>query len=213
MQNEISHIQPNLLNSIPNLDIRHGIAMTGGTETGYFIVLSMFCKDAEDRLPFFKTMPTSDTLTKFVVSVHALKSASSSIGSTEVSTLAGELEAAGKAEDFAVIQDKLPVFVEQLEELVKNIKQAMEKWSLAAQVSSKAESKSIPISLLKDLSTALEYGNGNEISRILQELDDLSNQQTLDSMSKEAIEQISDEVMMAEYENARKIIEKLITDA
>ena len=62
----------------------------------------------------------------------------------------------------------------------------------------------------QELEIALESHNGNDISRILQTLTEVSSQQHLDAVSKEAIGQISDEVMMAEYDNAKKIVAKLI---
>ena len=111
--------------SICGLDVPHGIAMTGGKESGYIAVLSMFCKDAENRLPLLQTQPSPDSLTSFVIQVHALKSASYSIGAAKLSALAEDLLSAGKTRDFEVIQDKLPTFAEQLIELVNNIKSAL----------------------------------------------------------------------------------------
>ena len=110
---------------IDGLDVSRGIAMTGGTEAGYLTVLSMFCKDAEDRLGLLQSVPEADALLQFATQVHALKSASGSIGAANVSALAAELESAGRAEDFTLIQNKLPAFAEQLTKLVNNIKTAM----------------------------------------------------------------------------------------
>jgi CheY-like chemotaxis protein len=42
---------------IPGLDTRKGIAMTGGTESGYRKVLAQFYKDAADRLDWFRDFP------------------------------------------------------------------------------------------------------------------------------------------------------------
>ncbi|MDR0323735.1 MAG: response regulator, partial [Treponema sp.] len=45
------------LKDIPGVDMQHGIALSGGTTAKYCTVLSMFCEDAEERLPFLKTAP------------------------------------------------------------------------------------------------------------------------------------------------------------
>ena len=195
--------------NIPGLDVRQGIAMTGGTLELYHQVLVLFCKDAEERLPLLQTVPEAGALLKFVTQVHALKSASSSIGAANISALASELETAGKGGDLDLIHDKLPVFVKQLAELVKNIKSALEKYEAENQ-SSTALGSSFPIPLLNELKAALESQKANDISRILKELKDISGRQPLDSKQKEIFEQISDEVMMAEYDNAREIVVKLI---
>jgi len=110
------------LPDIPGVDTAKGIAMTGGTITAYRKVLSLFCKDVEQRLPLLQNAPEADALPAFVTQVHSLKSASASIGAQEVSSMAAGLEAIGKAGDAAFIRESLPDFVKQLEELTKNIR-------------------------------------------------------------------------------------------
>jgi CheY-like chemotaxis protein len=114
------------LNSIPGVDVKYGIAMTGGAVKLYSQVLSVFCKDAEARLPLFSALPDADRLTAFVTQVHALKSASATIGARDVSGLASELEHAGNAGDMECIKKQLPVFVKQLAGLIGGIRAALE---------------------------------------------------------------------------------------
>jgi len=114
------------LPDIPGVDTAKGIAMTGGKLTTYLKVLSLFCKDVEERLPQLQKPPEEDTLPAFVTHVHSLKSASASIGAQEVSSIAAGLEAVGKAGDMAFIRESLPDFVEQLTELVKKIRASMQ---------------------------------------------------------------------------------------
>ena len=192
---------------INNLDVNHGIAMTGGKKDIYLAVLSTFCKDAKDRLPFFQTQPLPDSLTPFVTQVHALKSASSSIGAANIAAMAEDLESAGKAKDLHFILDKLPAFAEELTELIKNIKTALEKNESTNPSSSQS---SIPRLKLEELAAALDSQKANEIGRILREIINISRQQTLDPTIKDVLEQISDEVMMVEYDSAKKILMDLM---
>jgi signal transduction histidine kinase/DNA-binding response OmpR family regulator len=191
--------------NIPGLDIKKGLAMSYGKEENYRQVLSLYCQDVNERLPIFQSVPETDALPFFVIQVHALKSASASIGANEVSELAAKLEAAGKQEDLTLIKEKLPVFSERISELVKNIGALMENRKVSPATDNFGTGH---ISLLKELDAALESNNGNEISRIMQELEEASL--SMDSKTKDAVEQISDEVMMAEYDSARKIVKKLM---
>ena len=194
---------------IPGIDVNHGIAMTGGSEAGYIEVLSIYCRDSEDRLPLIKNLPEADTILTFITQVHALKSASSSIGAANVASLAAELEAAGKSGDFTLIKEKLPDFVSQLSEIVANIKNTLEKCKKSA-ASSSASDISLYFPYFQKLILALESNNANDIRVILKDIKDYSREHPLDEAGKEALEKISDEVMMVEYDNAIKILKELL---
>jgi len=198
---------PATLYLIPGVDTQKGIAMTGGTTDGYRAVLSLFCKDAEDRLPLLQSPPDADALLRFVTQVHAMKSAAASIGAAELSVIAEKLEAAGKAGDLAFIEKNLGSFTEQLAELVKNIRAALETLTPAAEAQVSAPSLlPSPFSLFTALKAALEAKNVVELDRIIDEL----IQKAPDSKTKELLEQISDHVLMAEYDDAVKILDSLL---
>jgi signal transduction histidine kinase/CheY-like chemotaxis protein len=204
---------------IPGIDTVKGIAMTGGTAAAYTKVLSLFCKDVEERLPFLQKAP-EENLPAFITQVHALKSASASIGAQKISSLAAGLEVIGKSGDAAFIRESLPDFIEQLTALVKNIRDTLETGktehqdnpqdsnTAAPQSSVPKATLSPPLSLLfKELADALKYQKISEIKRILNTLD----QQTQDSGLREILEHISDQVLMTEFDSAVKIVEELIT--
>jgi two-component system, sensor histidine kinase and response regulator len=194
------------LPSIPGVDIQKGIAMTGGTVVAYKQVLSMFSKDAEDRMPFLQALPKADTMNAFVTQVHAMKSASASIGAAELSERAAALEAAGKAGDMVFIQENLAVFAESLSELINNIRLSLEQ--------DKYEYQDVPHSpfptphslLFEKLAETLKSQNASEVDRILDEL----NQKPLDSNTRETVEKISDEVLLAEYDKAAGILDSFL---
>ena len=118
------------LPNIPGVDVQKGIAMTGGTVPLYIQVLALFNQDAKERLPFFQTVPNGETVAAFTTQVHALKSASASLGASGLSLEAGRLEAAGKNGDFAFIRENLAGFAEKLSELIENIHTALEENSI-----------------------------------------------------------------------------------
>jgi two-component system, sensor histidine kinase and response regulator len=210
--------------TIPGVDVQKGIAMTGGTLLAYKQVLSLFCKDIEERLPLLQKATetihppsvdsalladsalSADTLPALVTHIHALKSASASIGAAEVSAHAAELETAGKAGDLAFIRKNLPAFTGQLEELTRNIKKALEPRVPENQKSSDSSFSVSHSVLIKKLAEALKSQNASEIDRILEDM----NQKPLDIKIKEAIEKISDDVLIAEFDSALKTVEKLL---
>jgi signal transduction histidine kinase/DNA-binding NarL/FixJ family response regulator/HPt (histidine-containing phosphotransfer) domain-containing protein len=194
--------------TIPGVDVQKGITATGGTLAAYRKVLSIFCKDVEDRLPLLQKTPDADTLPAFITHVHSLKSASASIGAQEISSLAAGLETTGKAGNTDFIRENLPDFVQQLAELEKNIRAALsaDKETVPADINNEADiSAFIPI--FNELAGVLKSQNISGIDRIIDEL----NQKPLDSKVKETVEQISNEVLVAEYGKAGEILERLLT--
>jgi len=192
---------------IPNIsgvDIWHGITMTGGTIEGYRMVLSIFSEDMAYRLPMLQKTPETAALPSFTTQVHALKSASAAIGAAVISKQAAALEAAGDAGDLGFIEKKLPAFAECLAELAGNIRTAL-KASEPSDEAAPDESFVIPADLLKELEAALSSQNAGDIDRILAELND----KPLDSKAKKILEQISDAVLMAEFEEATTALKSL----
>jgi HPt (histidine-containing phosphotransfer) domain-containing protein len=184
-----------------------GIAMTGGTLAAYRQVIALFRKDAEDRLPLLQTAPSADALPLFVTQVHALKSASASIGAAELSAKAAGLEAAGKAGNMAFIQENLPVFAERMAELARGIlawEQAAEEQD--AERAARGESDGETVTpLLHELAAALKLQKADDVDLILDRLMQQTGLAT-DAGLHTALEQISDEVLMAEYGRAGEIL-------
>jgi CheY-like chemotaxis protein len=190
--------------SIPGVDTARGIVMTGGEEGFYRQVLDVYCKDALERMPQLQAVPERDDLLSFITHVHSLKSASASIGAAEVSREAKKLEDAGLSGDLAFIKDNLPAFAEHLTELVGNIRAAL-KDSQVPNAESSIDNSRAPVTnspLFIELAEALKSQNAAEIDRILSEL----CKQAPNAATKKIVDQISDYVLMAEYEKAGKLL-------
>ncbi|GHV69115.1 hypothetical protein AGMMS49928_10400 [Spirochaetia bacterium] len=200
--------------TLPGVDTAKGISMTGGTVEGYKKVLSMFRKDAEERLALLQNPPDEAGLPLFVTQVHALKSASASIGAAELSALAARLEAAGKgalqgnAGDLALIGEALPGFAKSLAELVAGIGDALDEKTAAIAEEGKNQTSGLTAitPLLRELRDALEAQKAETIDHILDEI----TQQALDPKTQEALEEISDLVLMAEYTKAEELISQVL---
>jgi len=216
---------------INGIDTVKGIVMTGGTAEGYRQVLSMFRKDAEERAQKFRFFLYESMgsgkfpekhLASFITQIHALKSALATIGAAETSDKAAMLEAAGRNRELSFIQDNLPDFVEHLTVLTKSVRDALEDKStksgghgFISQVfarkkpDSSQSAKGAPpeyLLLLDKLAEALKLQNVTDTDRILEEL----NKLPLEVKVKEILEQISDQVLMTEFESAIKTINGFI---
>jgi signal transduction histidine kinase/DNA-binding response OmpR family regulator len=197
--------------AIPGVDVKKGFAMTGGTEANYRIVLSTFKKNVEERLPIFQMPPDLDTLFMFTTQVHSLKSSAGSIGAAEVSYRAGKLEAAGRAGDLIFIREHLSDFLERLTALLKNIgialQAAQEENDVQGLPADKNQEADIStVRLFRELAESLKSRKVSEIKRAMNAL----NQQTANSKIKEALDKLSDQVLMAEFDDAVKTVEELV---
>jgi len=220
---------------INGIDTVKGIAMTGGTAEGYRKVLSIFRKDAEERVQKFRYFLYESIsgnkfpekhLASFITQIQALKSASATIGAAETSDKAARLDVAGRNKELSFIQENLPDFVEHLTALIKSIRTTLEakpdkpalkfsgqgfliqafgkKKPDKSQYINGALSEYIP--LFNKLSEALRSRNVKDADMILDELNKLQ----LEPKPREILEQISDQILMAEFESAIKTIGEFI---
>jgi signal transduction histidine kinase/CheY-like chemotaxis protein/HPt (histidine-containing phosphotransfer) domain-containing protein len=196
---------------ISGVDTVKGIAMTGGTETGYRKVLTQFYKDARERLPLLHRVPEPDTLPLFITQAHAIKSAAGTIGAAEVSKDAAALEAAGKAGDTAAVREGLPAFREHLTELIEGIGKILEekREEKGGDLKTGDKDRDAALPLLSALRAALETKNMKEIDRLLEEIEQLP----LDTETRKQINAVSDKVLLGEYAEAVEILAILIERA
>ena len=205
---------------IPGVDTAQGIAMTGGTISGYRRVLSMFRKDAEGRLRMLRFFLFGDGnintafpekhLSSLLTQVQALKSASATLGAAELSEEAARIEAFVKDKEFEAIQSSLLEFVEQLSELSQNIRSALELIPEEGKEPTGDDTQKSDISdflpVFRELAAALKAKKASEIDNMLEEL----SQKSLNSEIREILEQISDQVLMTEFDSAIKTIDEFI---
>jgi signal transduction histidine kinase/CheY-like chemotaxis protein len=196
---------------IPGVDTAKGIAMTGGTAAGYKKVLSVFRRDAAERLTLLRNFAAQDNgpgeadLPVFITQVHALKSAAASIGAETVSAEAAALEAAGRAGDGAAIREGLGAFTEHLAALTENIAAALESAPKGDRGPGPTAGP-VPLPLLRELAEALGAQRAGAVDRILAEL----GRKALDPRTRKALDAVSDDVLVAEYGRALETLTALL---
>jgi CheY-like chemotaxis protein len=208
--------EPPSLGPIPGVRVETGIALTGGRLEGYRLVLAAFRKDVQDRLPFLRTLAAPETLPgdgdadlrAFTTQVHALKSASASIGAEEVSAQAASLEAAGRAGDWGAIREGLPGFVQTLAALTGGIARVLGGEGETGERGAPPPDQALQgiASMVEALVFALEAQRAEETDRLLEEL----LGQFLDPKIRELLEAVSDRVLMAEYQEGAVLARGLL---
>ncbi|MCL2801659.1 MAG: ATP-binding protein [Treponema sp.] len=193
---------------INGIDVQKGILMTGGTEQGYASVLSTFCKDAEERMLQLRNTLYEVSLIMFITHIHALKSASAAIGALELSDQAEKLESAGKEGNREFISEKLDEFINNLSDLVEEIGAVLETGKSSAREVVNISGKGEFIPLLQALKSAIKSQKAEYIDRILDEIGQLP----LDKETVSIMDKISDDILIAEFDNVLITIDEVLND-
>ena len=83
-----------------------GLSYTGGDSEAYREILALYVKKGTGKCAHIGELFANKDWKNYIIEVHALKSTSLSIGAVKLSELAKELEMAGKAESYGVIEKK-----------------------------------------------------------------------------------------------------------
>ncbi|MDE5742193.1 MAG: response regulator, partial [Oscillospiraceae bacterium] len=88
---------------IPNVDVRAGLALCGGSAEAYIAVMKTFTETARESILRIENYAQNRNYKDYTIEVHGLKSSSLSIGANELSEMARQLEMAGRREDYKQI--------------------------------------------------------------------------------------------------------------
>ena len=113
--------------SIEGVDAQAGIAMSGGTIDSYLKTLSMFYVDGLDKTSKIRDCIKKNDIGMYTVHVHALKSATASIGAWGISDFFKTLEKAGTSGDVSFIRHHTEQSLKGLETLLDNIHATLSK--------------------------------------------------------------------------------------
>ena len=156
-------------------------------------------------MEFMNAPPAEHDMKNFITQVHALKSASASVGAADISHMAAALESAGGKGDMEYIRENLPSFRESLTAATERIKIAVSNavsghQAVTVKVGSRGMGDSL--SLLKN---ALASETVGDVDRILADL----NKEGLDKITKDSLSKISDLVLVGEFKEASDMAKNL----
>ena len=111
---------------IPGLDVDRGLNLCDGNEKIYLNSLRLFVSSIPASLEKMQSV-SQETLEKYSVTAHSVKSMSDYAGAEEVRKTAKELEALAKAGDLAGVLAKNDAFIKFAEGIVEGVRSWLEK--------------------------------------------------------------------------------------
>lgn len=114
-------------------DAEKGVFYAGGDAETYKEILSLYvCKGPEKR-DYIKQLYEEKSWKDYVIEVHALKSSSLTVGSPKLSEMAKELELAGKAGNYSLIEEKNAALLEMYTQVIEIGKEYLNRSGTAAE--------------------------------------------------------------------------------
>jgi len=102
---------------IPGVNMEAAIEGCGGSKEVYLDILATYSEDLKNRIKEVESLYAARDIKNFTIVVHALKSASRSIGAAALGEAAYSLEKHGKAEEWDAIEQEYPAFLTSLREM------------------------------------------------------------------------------------------------
>ena len=188
------------------VDVNKGIMSTGGSIENYLETLEVFYEDGLNKIRELTESLDAGNINFYTIQIHALKSASASIGAIELSNAAKDLEMAGKQKDIKYIEKHNSVFISDLKSLLGGINSVLP----ARKESIKEKSVSVDresLNLkLNELKNALEEFDAGKMHKTIE---DIMKYDLADETSA-AIRNISNNILIAEYDEALSQTESLM---
>ena len=103
------------------LDTAKGLENFVNDEDDYREILGCVLDTAKDDLAELKSYRVASNIEDFTIKAHGMKSQCNLVGAIETGLLAKELEFAGKDNDWALIDSKLPGFIENYKALLDEV--------------------------------------------------------------------------------------------
>jgi CheY-like chemotaxis protein len=187
---------------ILGVNTARGIELTGGLQN-YKNVLAIFCGDAKKRIPLLNDQSAKADVKLFTTQVHALKSASATIGAEELSKRAAALEGAGANNDQAAIEGLIGAFNKELARLLEAIEEALNN-DRASNAAATEDDEKTTLARLEALKIALQKEDMRQIDAITSQIEPQTG------FADERLTQISEYILVSEFGKAIELIDQFI---
>ncbi|MDR0376158.1 MAG: response regulator [Treponema sp.] len=198
---------------IDGVDVKEGIKMANGSVESYLDILSVYIKDSKERYgtlcSFLQTITASSPdpyiLSIFTTQVHALKSASASIGAKKLAEEALKLEMAGRAASVEFIKQNLGLFCSNLAVILERIERVLPKQADSEDTVQQKELDAKDKRDFLNLKAAFE----NEDIYTIDVLFETLNGKQFNAKIKEKLSKIGDLILVSDFKEALKLLEEL----
>ncbi len=198
-----------------------GIFYTGGDTDAYIEILEVYVRKSAEKRKYIQELFDKKSWKNYVIEVHALKSTSMTIGSKLLSERAKELELAGKAGNYKLIEEKNAALLELYEKVAEEGRRYLEanrsEGSNAEAAEPEMPAEALPditiekvMEYLEKICEACETFDGDEIDNICTEAAAYSCEGTVLKPLFEEIKASADDFEYDEAnQKAKAISEKL----
>jgi signal transduction histidine kinase/DNA-binding NarL/FixJ family response regulator/HPt (histidine-containing phosphotransfer) domain-containing protein len=190
------------------IDVEAGIYMTGGDVGNYLKTLAIFRDDGNEKIVLIRDCSENDDLSLYGIHIHALKSASASIGAGKVSNIARTLETAAKNNNREFIVQNNEKFIEALSQLLE---------SISAVIESVRSAKKQKGGSIQKIDVELVVRRACRLKEALSAFDMESADDSLEQLRSQAsgdmeslLEGISNSILICEYDRADELIDELV---
>ncbi|MDR1466342.1 MAG: response regulator [Treponema sp.] len=198
------------IGEIEGINMSRGLSLSGNSSDRYFKILSIFCKDGEQRLSLLKEPQSAEELAAFVTNVHALKGASAGIGAEAVSEAAAFLEHAGRGKDEEAIRKHLGAFYDEFSLLLKRIRAFLDKQVPKQRSQPVIETQDKAVwDELRNLLMALRDYNVSKSDDLIEKLKTMA----VNSKTRQILEKIEDDLLMSEFVEGALSLEEFLKTA
>ena len=191
---------------INGINIERGIYLTGGSLEDYLDTLSLFYSDGMEKIKELNHSFETMNIKMYNIFIHALKSALANIGANELSIEARDLENACERGDYDFIKKHNLIFIDKLKIILDDINNLLLKKESYNENGYKINVNVIK-PILDELLNALMTMNAGTVNNDLEELVKL----TRTSSYRNKINEISELILIGEYDDAAIIIKNLLS--
>ena len=157
---------------IHGMDMYKSLESYGGSVTIYHNILKTYYSDIREKEELLPSLFEKEDVENFTIQVHALKSASRSVGAYDLGEEAYNLEMAGKAGDWVTIKKHFPALMEALHRMVQDVGNYIKKYLTPREDSTGEFCSGFDTELAGELRTACEemdYLHAEDILKKLRE--------------------------------------------
>ena len=157
---------------IHGVDMHRSLETYGGSVKIYHNILKTYYSDIREKEETLPGLFEKHDTENFTIQVHALKSASRSVGAYDLGEDAYTLEMAGKAGDWKTIEERFPALQTALHQMVEDVGRYVKRYLTKNSDSTGEFSESFDASLVAELKSACEqmdYLHAEEILNSLRE--------------------------------------------
>ena len=193
--------------AIEGINVRKGIAMSGGVLENYLKTLTVFSNDVTEKIREITICLDTENFESYTIYVHALKSACAYVGAVRLSEMAADLENAAKRGDTLFIKSNSDIFLHDLEILQDDIKKFLA--DNAVKTGTDNLNREVFIDLLVKLKTALISLDSVGINRTVNNLHDFTLLPEVSGPLNTGIQN----VLIGEYDEAISNIDSILKNS